>query len=70
MYYEDRQTGSIYSIRELITAARREQTALDELAEKLKRLPYSTVLLLEEAETIAANALEQQERTRFNRPWD
>jgi hypothetical protein len=64
VYYEDRQTGSIYSIRELIAAAGRRRVALDELARGVKRLPYSTVMLIEEAETLAANAAAEQERSR------
>jgi hypothetical protein len=70
VYYEEAQTGSIYSVRELITAARREHIPLEELAKGVKQLPYSTVLLIEEAETIASNARDQQERAWLDRLWD
>ena len=70
MYYEARETGSIYSIRELVEAARREHMALDELAAGLTPLPYGTVMLIEEAETIAAYAEERRERDWLEGLWD
>jgi hypothetical protein len=51
---------------ELAAAARREQMPLHELAKGVKPLPYSTVLLLEEAETIATNAAERRDRSWFD----
>ena len=39
---------------------------LHELAKGVKTLPYSTVLLLEEAETIATNAAERRDRSWFD----
>ena len=39
---------------------------LHELAKGVKPLPYSTVLLLEEAETIATNAAERRDRSWFD----
>jgi len=61
-YFEEWQTGSIYSVRELGRMLRSGQLEMREVARRFKPLPDSTCLLLEEAETTAANAEEQQER--------
>ncbi len=66
MYYEDRETGSIYSARELRQLAHlagRERGRLDLLPPRFAALPSRTVLLIEEAEAIVANAEETQERS-------
>ena len=70
MYYEDRQTGSIYSVWELRDLSRAGEVGMEVLSHGLRQLPYSTVLLLEEAETIAANAAEQRERAWLDRLRD
>ena len=67
MYYEDERTGSIYSGRKLIEMARRERITLGELERNFRQLPCSTVLLLEEAEIVAARAGEDQGRRWFGR---
>jgi hypothetical protein len=46
---------------------RREQVALDQIGGQFRSVPYKTCLLLEQAETIAANADEAQERQWLER---
>ena len=69
MSYEEHSTGSIYSEREVVGWVRREQIPLDQIGGQFQALPYRTCLLLEEAETIAANAEEARERDWLGRPW-
>ena len=69
VYYEEHSTGSIFSEREVVDRVQREQIPLDQVGGQFRSLPYSTCLLLEEAETIAANAEEARERDWPERPW-
>ena len=70
MYYEDRETGAIYSVKELSRVSRWAHMPLDTLARGLKRLPDSTCKLIKEAEAVAQEAAEQQERAWFKSLWD
>ena len=69
MYYEEHSTGSIYSEREVVGWVRWERVPLDQIGGQFQVLPYKTCLLLEEVETIAANAQETQERNWLERLW-
>jgi hypothetical protein len=70
VYYEEHSTGSIYSEREVVDWVMREQIPRDQIGQQFRSLPYRTCLLLEHAETIAANAEERQERGWFERLVD
>jgi hypothetical protein len=59
VYYEDRVTGSIYSVRELSRASRWAHMPLDTLSRGLKRLPKSTCQRIDEAEAVAGKAAEE-----------
>ena len=66
-YFEDRQTGSIYSVRELGRMLRSRELEVREVARRFRPLPDSTCLLLEEAEEVAARAEEDRGRGWFGR---
>ena len=68
-YYEEHSTGSIFSEREVVAWVKREHVPLDQIGAQFQALPYGTCLLLEEAETIAANAEEAQDRDWLQRLW-
>jgi hypothetical protein len=57
-YYEDRLTGSIYSASDLARLLVRQQLLVLQMGRRFAKLPYSTYLLLEEAEAVAARAEE------------
>jgi hypothetical protein len=56
IYYEDRQTGSIYSVDEFAKLVVSQGMNTDEVLRRYYRLPYRVSCLLEEAEAIAARA--------------
>jgi hypothetical protein len=56
IYYEDRKTGSIYSIDEFAKLIVSQGMNTNEVLRRYDRLPYSLSCLLEEAEAIAARA--------------
>jgi hypothetical protein len=68
-YFEDRQTGSIYSLRELGQMLRSRQLEVREVTGRFKQLPYSTCLVLAEAETIAARAEDDQGHRWVKPDW-
>jgi hypothetical protein len=55
-YYEDRQTGSIYSASDLARLLVRQGLLVLQMGRRFEKLPYSTCCLLEEAEAVAARA--------------
>ena len=62
VYYEDRQTGSIYRIGEVARMLLDGQITLSEIPKRLRPLPHATCLLLGEAEAIAAQAEDERRR--------
>jgi hypothetical protein len=68
-YYEDRQTGSIYSMRELTRLLLQGQIRREETPGRLALLPHGACSVIEQAEAIAAQAIEQQERDWFDDRW-
>ena len=61
-YLEERQTGWIYSVRELGRMLRSRQLDMREVTRRFRPLPSGTALLLEEADAIAARAEEDPRR--------
>ena len=59
-YFEERATGSIYSVRELGQLLRSRQPDMREVARRCRPLPGNTCVLVEEAEMIAAEAADEQ----------
>ncbi len=55
-YFEERATGSIYSVRELGQLLRSRQLDMRQVARRYKPLPDSTCSVLDEAEELAARA--------------
>ena len=68
-YFEDRQTGSISSLQELGQQLRSRQLDLREVARRFRPLPSRTSVLLEQAETIAARAADDQWRRWRTPRW-
>jgi hypothetical protein len=62
-YYEDPATGSIYTLAELRRLLRGSRVGLDEVLRLFRKLPNGTCSLLEEAETIAAEAARDERRS-------
>jgi hypothetical protein len=65
IYYEDRKTGSIYSIDEFAKLIVRQGMNTDEVLRRYSRLPSSMSRLLEEAEAIAVRADSDRGQLRF-----
>jgi hypothetical protein len=61
-YYEDRLTGSIYSSDELGQMLVRREFTTEQPARRFAALPYSTGVLLDEAESIAAEVARDERR--------
>jgi hypothetical protein len=66
-YYEDPATGSIYPLAELERLFQGSGSDLRKLLGFLKLLPYSTCCLLEEAESVVAEADRYPRGNRFDR---
>lgn len=63
LYYEDRRTGSIYSLTELCQMIAPEEVTRFEVPRRFRRLPESCCRLLDEAKIVAAMA------SRGRDPW-
>ena len=67
-YFEERATGSIYSVWELGRLLRSRHLDMREVARRFRPLPDTTCVLVDEAEMIAAKAGgEQRDRGYL---WD
>jgi hypothetical protein len=60
-YYEDPVTGSIYSLWELEELLGETEFDLREVLRSFRVVPYTTWLLLEEAEAIAAEVAREEQ---------
>ena len=61
-YYEDRDTGSIYSRGELEELLQGTTLDLRRVLPRFTDLPYGTCCLLEQAESIAAEVVRDERR--------